>query len=126
MKKRVLIVDDNAMFLDSARDVLEGEAYLVVTVESGEEALRRTQVQDFPVVLMDIKMGGLNGVETFIEMKRYRPDARVIICTAHLVESLIQRAEQEGAFAILKKPIRTDLLLKTIERAFETHPWAHP
>ena len=126
MKKRVLIVDDNAMFLDSARDVLEGEASLVVTVESGEEALRRTQVQDFPVVLMDIKMGGLNGVETFIEMKRYRPDARVIICTAHLVESLIQRAEQEGAFAILKKPIRTDLLLKTIERAFETHPWAHP
>ena len=126
MEKRVLIVDDNAMFLDSARDVLEGEAYLVVTVESGEEALRRTQVQDFPVVLMDIKMGGLNGVETFIEMKRYRPDARVIICTAHLVESLIQRAEQEGAFAILKKPIRTDLLLKTIERAFETHPWAHP
>jgi DNA-binding NtrC family response regulator len=114
------------MFLDSARDVLEGEDYTVVTAESGEEALRRTSVQDFPVVLMDIKMAGLNGVETFIEMKRYRPDVRVIICTAHLVEGLIQRAEMEGAFAILKKPVRTGLLLQTIKRAFETHPWAYP
>ena len=126
MKKRVLLVDDNTMFLDSARDVLEGEEYAVFTSESGEDALRRTNVQDFPVVVMDIKMAGLNGVETFIMMKRNRPDVRVIICTAHMVEGLIQRAEKEGAFAILKKPVRTGLLLETIERAFEAHPWVYP
>ena len=119
MKKRVLLVDDNAMFLDSARDVLEGEDFTVFTAESGEEALRQISVQNCPVVLMDIKMAGLNGVETFVEMKRIKPDVRVIICTAHLIEDLIQRAEREGAFAILKKPVMTRLLLETIERAIK-------
>jgi two-component system, NtrC family, response regulator HydG len=121
VKKRILLVDDNAMFLDSARDVLEGEDYVVVAAESGEEALRQIRMRDFPVVLMDIKMAGINGVETFLEMKQVRPDIRVIICTAHLVEDLIQRAEKEGAFAILKKPVRTRLLLETIERAIESY-----
>jgi len=117
LKEQILLVDDNAMFLDSARDVLEGEGHAVVTAESGEEALRRIHVRPFSVVVMDIKMAGLNGVETFIEMKQIRPDVRVIMCTAHLVEELIHLAEKEGAFAILKKPVKAPVLLDTIERA---------
>lgn len=124
MKKRILLVDDNAMFLDSARDVLEEENYAVTTAESGEEALRRVCGEDFPVVMMDINMAGINGVETFVQMKKIRPDVRVIMCTAHLVESLIELAEKEGAYAILKKPVRTGLLLETIERALTGRPAA--
>jgi DNA-binding NtrC family response regulator len=67
---------------------------------------------------MDIKMAGLSGVTTFIEMKKYRPGIRVIMCTAHLMEDLIHRAEEEGAFAVLKKPFRTGVLLEAMERAF--------
>ena len=72
MNKRVLLVDDNELFLDSARDVLEGEGYEVVTADSGEAALALVRAGHFPVVVMDIKMAGLNGVATFIEMKKYQ------------------------------------------------------
>jgi DNA-binding NtrC family response regulator len=114
---RILFVDDNEMFLDSARDVLEDEGYEVTTAGSGEEAVLRVMNESFSVVIMDIKMGGINGVESFIEMKKHRPGVKVIICTAHLVEHLIRRAEAEGAVAVLKKPVMTDLLLDAIERA---------
>jgi two-component system, NtrC family, response regulator GlrR len=119
VKLRILLVDDNELFLDSARDVLESEGYTVVTAESGEEALGRIRAEYLPVVVMDIKMAGLNGVATFIEMKRYRPGIRVIMCTAHLMDDLIRKAEEEGAFAVLKKPFRTGVLLEAIERAFQ-------
>ena len=118
MKRRILLVDDNELFLDSARDVLESEGYTVITAESGEEALARVRAEYFPVVIMDIKMAGLSGVATFIEMKKYRPGIRVIMCTAHLMEDLIHKAEEEGAFAVLKKPFSTGVLLEAMERAF--------
>ncbi|MGB6064059.1 MAG: response regulator [Desulfomonilaceae bacterium] len=118
MKRRILLVDDNELFLDSARDVLESEGYAVITAESGEEALARIRSEYFPVVVMDIKMAGLDGVATFVEMKRVRPGIRVIMCTAHLMEHLIRRAEEAGAFAVLKKPFRIALLLDAIEDAF--------
>lgn len=119
MRKPVLLVDDNVMFLDSARDVLEGEGYAVITAQSGEEALGLIRGQDFSAVLMDIKMAGINGVETFVQMKQIKPDVRVIMCTAHIVEDLIRLAESEGAFAILKKPVKIEILLEVMERALK-------
>jgi CheY-like chemotaxis protein len=115
--RRVLLVDDNEMFLDSATDVLEGEGYEVVSASSGEEALDFVQVHRFGVVVMDIKMAGLNGIETFVQMKRHCADLKVIVLTAHLVEDLIRRAEAEGAVAVLKKPVKTAMLLAKIEEA---------
>jgi DNA-binding NtrC family response regulator len=119
LRKPILLVDDNVMFLDSARDVLEGEGYVVTTAQSGEEALGLIGGQDFSAVLMDIKMAGINGVETFVQMKQIKPDVRVIMCTAHIVEDLIRLAESEGAFAILKKPVKIEVLLDVMERALK-------
>jgi CheY-like chemotaxis protein len=115
LKGRILLVDDNDEFLDSAKDVLEDEGFGVTLARSGEEALRFIELEAFELVLMDIHMAGINGVESFLEMKRLRPDVRVIFCTAHLTAGLIRRAEEEGAGAVLKKPFKTDLLLKKID-----------
>lgn len=117
MIRDILLVDDNEMFVDSARDVLEAEGYNVTTAGGGEEALAKAKEKQFCVVVMDIKMEGLNGVESFIEMKKLKPQIKVIMCTAHLVEDLIYRAEREGAFAILKKPVKMANLLEEIEKA---------
>lgn len=117
MKGKILLVDDNVDYLDSTKDVLEDEGYDVITASSGEEALGLVQSRTFDVVLMDIKMPGKNGVETFIEMKQYLPHVRVIMCTAYIVESLIRRAFEEGAYAVLNKPFEMDLLLRTIDGA---------
>ena len=122
MSPRILLVDDNEDFLDSTKDVIEEEGYEVITATSGEDAVLKAEDLSFDVVVMDIKMPGMNGVEAFIEMKKHRPDVKVIMCTAYIVESTIRQALSEGARAVLNKPFEMDLLLGTIERVLADTP----
>ncbi len=115
MKGRILLVDDNEEFLDSTKDVLEDHGYTVVMATSGEEAVRLVQAETLDVILMDIKMPGMNGVESFIEMKRLKPGVRVIMITAYSVEDLIRQALAEGACAVLRKPLEMPRFFRTIE-----------
>ena len=117
MKGRILLVDDNEAFLDSTKDVLEDQGYEVVTAESGEEAVRVFGAHTFDVILMDVKMPGMNGVESFIEMKRLRPRVKVIMITAYGVEEMIRQALAEGALAVLHKPLDMTLFFRTIDEA---------
>ena len=117
MKGQILLVDDNEEFLDSTRDVLDDEGYEVVTATSGEEGIELAGAQTFDVILMDIKMPGMNGVESFIEMKRRTPKVKVIMVTAYSVEDLKRQALDEGVFAVLSKPLDMDRLFRTIEDA---------
>ncbi len=119
MKAKILLVDDNEDFLDSTRDVLEGEGYEVVTANNGEDALHLSQRDPFDVVLMDIKMPRMNGVESFVKMKADRPRIRVILFTAYSLNELVQKAKERGAVAVLNKPLDLKQLLNTIESAIK-------
>ena len=117
MKGRILLVDDNEDFLDSTKDVLEEEGYQVSTAASGEAAIRQLGNNEVDVVVMDIKMPGLTGVETLTLMKKSNPHVKVIMCTAYIVENLIRQALEQGAYAVLNKPFEMSLLFRTIENA---------
>ena len=75
--------------------------------------------QNFDVVLMDIKMPVMNGVETFKKMKETIPNATVIMMTAYAVEDLIQEAIREGAYGVIHKPIDIEDSIRLIEDAKE-------
>ncbi len=120
MKARILLVDDNEEFLDSTKDVLENEGYEVATAVSGEEAVQLFGVHNFDVLLMDIKMPGMSGVESLIEIKKLKPGAKVIMVTAYGVEELIREALAEGALAVLHKPLDMPLFFRTIDEARKT------
>lgn len=115
MKGRLLLVDDNADFLDSTKDVLEDAGYRIMTAQNGEEALSLFLDHAFDVVLMDIKMPGLNGVDTFLRMKERDPKVRVVLCTAYSVTDLMKKARREGVCEILNKPLNISKLLHLIE-----------
>lgn len=119
MKRKILLVDDNEDFLDSTKDVLEDEGFDVQIASSGEEAVRRVGEEDLDLVVMDIKMPGLNGVESFIQMKKHKPGIRVIMCTAYIVDGLIRQALEEGAYTVLNKPFEMELLLSTITHCLQ-------
>lgn len=114
MRMRILLVDDNEDFLDSTKDVLVDEGYEVMTATNGEDAVSLAGLHDYNVVLMDIKMPGLNGVESFLKMKEQNPDVRVILFTAYSLEELIARAKDEGACSVLTKPLDMSQLLETV------------
>jgi CheY-like chemotaxis protein len=119
MKGEILLVDDNVAFLDSTKDVLEDEGLKVITALNGEDAVSLIAKDSFDLVLMDIKMPGMNGVESFIRMKEMKSDVKVILFTAYAFEDLIQQARDEGALAVLKKPLDLEYLLSTIKEVKE-------
>ncbi len=117
MEEKILLVDDNVAFIDNIKDVLEEEGYQVQTAHSGEEAMALVANNDFALVLMDIKMPGMNGVECFLKMKAGNPRLRVILMTAYALTDLIQTACDKGVWAVLKKPLDMQTLMGTITAA---------
>ena len=117
IKGKILVVDDNEDLCEMLKDILEMEDFEVAIALDGPQALEQATEQDFDVVLMDIKMPKMDGVETFRKMKEIKPDTPVIMITAYAVEQLIREAMKLGAYAALKKPFNFDELLKTIDKA---------
>ncbi|MBA7696938.1 Response regulator receiver protein [subsurface metagenome] len=116
-KSRILVVDDNEQFCQNVTDILELKDYEVVTASDGFKALELVKQNGFDLVLMDVKMPVMDGVETFKKVKEMTPDTPVIMVTAYAVEDLITEALREGAYGSLKKPLDFDQLLGLIEQA---------
>lgn len=119
MKKSlsILVVDDHPGMCMTLRDILEEEGYRVATATSGRQALEICANQTFDLVLLDVRMPDLNGVEVFRELKNYAVDSRVIMMSAYPVEDLKRDALREGAIAFLEKPVDVEFVLKLIQDA---------
>ncbi len=112
----IFIVDDDHDFAKSMADIMELHGYDVQTAHSGEEAVSKFRDQDFDVTFMDVKMPGKNGVESFLEIRKLKPDAKVVMITAYSVEQLLEKAIRSGACGILHKPFDMEKATKMIEK----------
>lgn len=116
---KVLVVDDEEDFLETIVKRLQDRNLEVTGVESGVKALQIIDEQDFDVVVMDVRMPGLDGIETLKELKKKKPLIEVIMLTGHAsVESGIQ-GMQLGAFDYVMKPVPLDELLDKMRQAYE-------
>ncbi|ODS32155.1 MAG: putative two-component response regulator protein [Candidatus Scalindua rubra] len=116
-KERILIVDNNTDFCENIADVLELEGYETVEAYDGFGAIESIKENDFDLVLMDIKMPKMDGVETFRKLKEVSPETPVIMMTAFMVEDLVKLSLQEGAFGAFQKPLNLKRLFCSIEKA---------
>ena len=114
-KTKVLVVDDLRSIRLTLGGILEDEGYNVVTVENGYQAIEAARETHFDIIFMDIKMPGINGVQTFREVKKIDPKATVIMMTAYSVEDLVKEALEEGAYAVVYKPFAIDRIIALIE-----------
>ena len=89
---RILVVDDDADNAYSLGELFELEGHSVQVALSGEDAIAAYLAADFDLAFMDVMMPGLNGVESFIEIRKMRPEARVYMMTGYSVEQLLQQA----------------------------------
>jgi len=117
MKTNVLVVDDLRSIRLSLGGILEDEGYDVVMAENGYQAIEAAKQTPFDLIFMDIKMPGINGVQTFREIKKVSPEAVVIMMTAYSVEDLVGEALEEGAYAVVYKPFDIDKIVSIIESA---------
>ena len=116
---KILVVDDDPDMRALLRDVLDEHGYQVTLAQNGPEALQRLGEDEYGVVLTDLRMKGMQGIALLAEIKKDFPDVNVILMTAFgSVETAIQ-AMKEGAYDYLMKPVKTDDLLRVMERALK-------
>ncbi len=114
-KTNILVVDDLRSIRLTLGGILEDKGHNVVTVEDGYQAIEAVRKTHFDTIFMDIKMPGINGVQTFREVKKIDPRAAVIMMTAYSVEDLVKEALEEGAYAIVYKPFDIDKIVAMID-----------
>lgn len=114
MNPRVLVVDDDRFMVRTLSDVLRLRGWEVSNAFSGVEAVELVSEDAFDVVLMDVKMPGMDGVATFKAMKERAPGIKVLLMTAYSAQELLQEAEREGVMRIVHKPVNLAALLELL------------
>ena len=114
---RVLLVDDEEELVSTLAERLQLRGIEAEGLTSGAEAVRRLEEQEFDVVVVDVKMPGMDGLELLKRIKDIRPAAQVILLTGRGSEKESQRGMEQGAFDYLIKPINIDDLIEKMKRA---------
>ncbi len=114
---KILVIDDDMGIRFALREMLARDGYHVETAASGEEALRRIDEESFDVVLVDLKLQGIGGMEVLAEVRRRSPDTSVIVLTGYAsLESAVE-ALRHGAHDYLFKPCKTVQLRESVRAA---------
>ena len=115
----ILVVDDEKSLRRVVQVQLERRGYSVTTAGSGEEALGLLRGNGFQLILSDLRMPGLSGLELLKEIRRCSPKSKVIILTAFGTVETAVEAMQGGAYHYVTKPVNFDELAIVVERALE-------
>jgi len=121
-KGSILVVDDNVDLLKTLSLILQRSGYQVDMAEDGLSAVDKSKSHCFDVILMDIVMPRMNGVEAFREIRRINPGARVILMTAYYEDQLVKQVLHEGVHSALCKPIDIGWVVETIRGITSSPP----
>jgi len=116
-RRRILVVDDEPDICEALDVFLSSEGYQVSTVESGAAAIEQVKRQAFDLVITDLRMPGMSGVEAVASLKRLHPDLAVIVVSGYVSDESDLRCRAEGVATIIRKPFHLDDLLNVIARA---------
>jgi len=115
---RVLLVDDEEDFVDALAQRLEVRDFDVTTALSGADALERIEDTEIDLVILDVQMPGVDGLEVLRQIKQRKPLIEVIMLTGHATIQTAIDGMKLGAFDFLLKPTETEELVEKINRAF--------
>jgi len=115
---KVLIVDDEMDFANTLAQRLKMRNLKVGTAYDGEEALTRLKEDEPDVVVLDLRMPGMHGMEVLQEMRKGYPDIQVIVLTGHGTDKDKEETKKLGGFGFLNKPVDIDILEQKIKAAF--------
>ncbi len=116
---RILVVDDEEINRDNIAHVLAKDGYVVETAADGEDALTRIRQSRFDLIITDLKMGNVDGVQMMETAKELLPEAEVIIITGYATVNSAVDAMAKGAFYYLPKPIKLNELKALVKKALE-------
>src|SRR6201988_457431 len=118
----ILVVDDDDVIRETLDELLSAN-YSCQTADTAEEALAKLEAQRFDVMLTDISMPGLNGMELLKRVVEKYPGTPVIIISGHSDQDHAQSLISRGAFDYLLKPFRLEAVEASVRRAIDTSKW---
>jgi DNA-binding NtrC family response regulator len=101
---KVLIVDDEKVVRDFLARFLELKGIAVTAAETGEQAIEAAKNEDYGMAFIEIRMPGIDGLETLIELKKIKPGIKYVMMTGDYTDLRIRSAQKEGAVICMKKP----------------------
>ena len=119
MPWKILIVDDDVETCANLSDILTDFGHEVCTAHNARDALQRADEQRFDIVLLDLQMPGMDGVDLSRELKRPAPTAVAILNTGFADSEMEHRATRSGVSRMLRKPLDIEMLMRLIERVAE-------
>jgi len=118
---RILVTDDDPIIRKLLFEVLTSDGHRVTVTENGLEAVRETEKQAFELVLMDVHMPLMNGLEALIKIRNQRPEMAVAMMDSY-PDQLVRQAESKGALTCIHKPFDLDEIRKVIEQVENASP----
>ncbi|MDD2716413.1 MAG: sigma-54 dependent transcriptional regulator [Candidatus Wallbacteria bacterium] len=119
-KSRILIVDDESIMLNALADTLKSEGYEIFTAGNGSTALKLLSDADFDLLITDLRMSGLSGLDLLQKARELHPSLIVIVMTAYGTVEAAVSAMKQGAFDFIEKPFSYDKIRFSIQRALNT------
>ena len=116
---RILVVDDEMIVCESCQRILEEEGYEVEIALSGKEAFEKMKSNPFDIVITDLKMPGIDGMEVLKTLRKEYPDAIVIMITGYSTVETAVEAMKLGAFDYIPKPFTPDEVSVVVKKAIE-------
>ncbi len=118
-RRRVLLVDDEEMILETTTDLLDFLGYEVVCADSGNLALSLYREDSFDLVILDLALkDGMGGIETMVELSAIDPGVRAILSTGYVGDSAVTDFEEYGFAGVITKPYELSGLADTLEQVF--------
>ena len=115
---KILLVDDEEIFSDNMAKLLHNRQYKVTAVYNGESAIRELEKENFDVIILDLKMPGMDGIATLKEIKKLGLFTETLLLTGHGSIDAAVEAIRLGAYDFLAKPCEIDELVEKIEGAW--------
>jgi DNA-binding NtrC family response regulator len=116
---RILVIDDERSIRNTLKDILEFEKYQIELAEDGFKALELLKNNDYDVVLCDIKMPGMDGIEVLQKVEELKPDMPVVMISGHGNIDTAVESIKKGAFDFIEKPLDLNRLLITLRNALD-------
>ena len=107
-KKKILVVDDEVMVRVVLRKILIKEGYKVLCARDGESAIKKIENETFDLVLLDLKMPGIDGIETLEKIRKINKNIPVILISGYLTNEKVERATKLGISNYIEKPFNLD------------------
>lgn len=116
---KILVIDDERSIRNTLKEILEYENYIVELAEDGASALELIKVNNFGVILCDIKMEGMDGIEVLERVKKSHPDIPVVMISGHGNVDIAVECIKKGAYDFIEKPLDLNRVLVTIRNAMD-------